>query len=162
MKALTIDLRKLPESGSQLEGELSCEVFDLGPEENARTESPLRYSLIIRRSGDFLDIEGGIEAVFSMECGRCLERYKLAIKKPEFRAEIPLENLNIIDLTDSLREDILLDLPGYPRCEDGNVDVRECPAQGEFDVRQSSESDSTGEADDRNVWGALDDIDIKP
>ena len=162
MKALTIDLRKLPESGSHLEGEILGEVFELSPGENTQADSPLRYSLSIRRSGDFLDLEGEIEAVFSLECGRCLERYKLAIKKPEFRAEIPLENLNIIDLTDTLREDILLDLPGYPRCEDGNVDVRECPAQGEFDVRQSSESDSTGEADDRNVWGALDDIDIKP
>ena len=161
---IRIDLRQLPIEGKVVEGEISGDVFDLSSNDNARPESPLHYRLKVRRSGDFLHLDGVIEALFSLDCGRCLEPYKLSIKKDEYRVEIPIENDDIIDLTDRLREDILLDLPGYPRCEDGNVDVRDCPAKGEFEIRESGDNPQgrLDEADDKSVWGALDDIDIKP
>ena len=161
---IKIDLRQLPVAGKTISGEAPPEIFELGQNDPARPESPLTYHLNVQRTGNYLRLEGALESIFSFACGRCLERYQHAIRKPDYVAEIPIENLDIIDLTDTLREDTLLDLPGYPRCENGNVQPRECPAKGEFEVRDSSDpsSEDPDEPEKENVWGALDDIEINP
>jgi uncharacterized metal-binding protein YceD (DUF177 family) len=62
-----------------------------------------------------------------------------------------------MDLTDLIREDILLTLPNFPRCENGNVDLRDCPAEGRFESAESSAPLEMPGAD-RGVWNALDQL----
>ena len=116
---ITVDLRQLPPDGKEISGETGGEVFELSKEDPAQSSSPLLLEITARQMGDFLHLEGNIEATFSLEFGRCLQRYLHTVRKPDYIAEIPIENGDIIDLTPRLREDILLDLPGYPRCENG-------------------------------------------
>lgn len=61
-----------------------------------------------------------------------------------------------MDLTEMIREDILLTLPNFPRCEDGNVEPRDCPAQGKFDPAELAAEADEAPGGDRGVWNALD------
>ena len=70
--------------------------------------------------------------------------------------DVPVENEAPIDLTTSLREDILLALPTHPRCESGNVTPRECPAEGRFDPGQDASGDES--ATGGKAWEALDQL----
>ncbi len=161
---INIDIRRLPPSGAKIAGE-SSEAVQLDPNDPVQPLTPLSYVLDARHTGDFLHLEGTLEATFSLECGRCLTRFPYAVRIPNYVSDIPVENLEIIDLTPGLREDILLDLPGYPRCEIGNVEPHGCPASDAFSSRESSGSPSvadTDKPDKKNVWGALDDIDTNP
>lgn len=158
MNPFLIDLGNLPGDGKELSGSLPASFFEMPETDSARAESPLDYDLLVVRDGKDLVVTGRLEARFSLECGRCVERFAYEVALDDYRAEIPIEKELTMDLTDTVREDILLALPNFPRCENGNVDPRECPAEGRFDPTEPSGAQEPPAADDRGVWSALDQL----
>lgn len=151
---LQIDLRSLPDEGIDLSGEAPASFFALEPTDIIQPVSPLQYSLHAERDEGELVISGILEAVFSLECGRCLERFEQRVKISNYESGITIEKDTTIDLTDTLREDTLVALPNYPRCEDGNVRPRQCPAEGRFETElETAEEKPQGAGQD--VWEAL-------
>lgn len=157
MNPLQIDLRHLPSDGKSLSGSLPASFFALTASDTIHAESPLTYDLQVIRDGDELEVTGSVLAEFSLECGRCLERFRQRVEMPDYQAEVPIEKEGTIDLTDLLREDILVALPNFPRCEDGNVDPRDCPAEGRFDAIASPLAPETPGAAG-GAWDALDQL----
>jgi uncharacterized protein len=153
MNSLLVDLRNLPEEGLHREGTLPVSFFALQASDPVRPTSPLTYSLDIERDGKELLVQGSVQATFNLECGRCTERFGYALDLPDYVLEVPIENALTIDLTEPLREDILLALPSYPRCEDGNITPRACPAEGRFAEPVSAEPPPH---EDKGIWDALD------
>lgn len=156
MKPFQFDIRSLPVEGKQLTGTLPATFFGLADTDNVKAESPLTYDLNIVRDDKDIIVTGSLDATFSLECGRCLERFQQRVELAEYQAEVEIEKeTTTMDLTDLIREDILLTLPNFPRCEDGNVDPRDCPAEGRFDKTDDSDVPEDPGAD-RGVWNALD------
>ena len=156
---LKVDPRNLPEEGIHLEGTLPASVFALSEADAVHAVSPLSYSLDVTRDEKDLFVTGTIGATFDVECGRCGERFQFRQEEPGYVLDVPLENEDAIDLTTWLREDILLALPTYPRCETGNVTPRRCPAEGRFEPAPESSGDEPHEETDATVWEALDKLD---
>ena len=157
-KPFRIDLNKLPSVGKDIEGTLPPAFFDLAETDTIKATEPLVYQLHIERDGKELCLLGELNAGFELECGRCLERFAFRAEMPHYHAEIPIESEDAtIDLTEAIREDILVALPSYPRCEDGNVEPRVCPAEGRFEVPADAESDEPAEQDTK-VWDVLDEL----
>ena len=157
MNPFHIELRPLPAEGRHVAGTLPPAFFDLAPGDSVQAASPLAYDLRILREGDSLHVSGSLEAGFSLQCGRCLERFPHRVRLENFEEEAPLENESTTDLTELVREDILLALPSYPRCEDGNVEQRECPAEGKFERDDTPDADGLPGAE-RGIWNALDQL----
>jgi len=155
--SLTIDPRDLPDAGLYLEGHLPATLFDLHQEDHAAAKSPLDYNLHVLRDGNDIFLTGTVGATFQLECGRCAENYDTRIEISPYGQHIELENEALIDLTTILREDILLALPTYPRCEQGNLSPRKCPAEGRFESPQETLRAETAEAEQK-VWGPLDQL----
>lgn len=157
MSALSIELRNLPEEGVHLSGTLPATFFDLSPDDMVRPITPLTYSLHIQKEKDDLVAVGSVTADFELECGRCGERFPYRMDLPDFVTETSIENEAMIDLTGAVREDILLTLPSYPRCEDGNITSRKCPAEGKFEpeAQPSIEPPPPGNT---GAWDALDQL----
>ena len=165
---LTIDPKNLPPDGLHLQGELPPGVFELSPEDIVRPISPLSFDLTVikmdsegdddKEDEECLLVTGQIAASFDLECGRCTERFQQRVAFEKYAQEIPLENESTPDLTTWLREDILLALPTYPRCETGNVTPRQCPAEGRFDSPSELSEDEAAQAQDRKTWEALDQL----
>lgn len=153
MNAFHIDLRHLPAEGVHREGTMPMAFFALEASDPIHPASPLTYSLDIERDGKELIVRGEIKAAFNLECGRCAERFGYLLDLPDYLLEVPIENALTIDLTEPLREDIILALPSYPRCEDGNITPRACPAGGRFEETVSHEPPPQ---EDKGVWDALD------
>ena len=155
-KPFRIDLNKLPSDGKDIEGTLPPAFFDLQTTDVIKATEPLNYQLHVERDGKDLLLLGELSAGFELECGRCLQKFAYRTEMPHYHAEIPIESEDAtIDLTDALREDILVALPSYPRCEDGNVEPRVCPAEGRFEVTAAAESDEPA-GQDTGVWDVLD------
>lgn len=153
-----IDPDQLPAEGQLLHGTQPPTFFALPDQDPVKCISPLTYDLNVMRDNDQVVITGRLSAEFEFECGRCLERFVYLAELPEYQSEVQIETAGeIMDLTDCIREDILLSLPSYPRCEDGNVLLRECPAQGRFDAASDSASGSTA-SQDAGVWDVLDQL----
>lgn len=149
-----IDLRSLPESGKDLAGQEIPAFFALDPKDPIQAASPLKYDLHVERDGNELLITGKLDATFSLECGACLERFDYHVELTDYASEIEIAKDDTINLTDTIREDTLLALPSYPRCEDGNVRPRQCPAEGRFEPALETAPDEPQSAGP-GVWEAL-------
>jgi uncharacterized protein len=153
------DLHNLPSDGKQLAGTLPHSFFDLDPKDIVQATGPMNYEIEVMRDEDDLILTGKLDATFELECGRCLGRFAYEVEIDEYQGEVTIEDVNaaMIDLTDVIRDDILVALPSYPRCEDGNVDPRECPAQGKFDTVATSDS-AEGQAPGDAAWDVLEQL----
>lgn len=149
-----IDLRSLPDDGRDISGQEPPSFFALDPKDSIQPVSPLKYDLHLERDGGDLLVTGSLEAVFSLECGRCLERYEHRVELPRYSAEVEISKDPTINLTDTIREDTLVALPSYPRCEDGNVRPRQCPAEGRFENELETAAEEPQSAGP-GVWEAL-------
>jgi len=160
---LVIDLGELPPEGAEVAGELPVEVFDLEPGA-PRPLSPLRYRLHLQREEDRLTATGEVSADFSFECVRCLEPFTDRITLDGYFLEEELEGkTQSVDLTDRVREDILLTLPGHPRCEEASLNPHVCSASKLF-LKSSEYSpdhpeETSTRSENQDIWGALDQLD---
>lgn len=158
-KPFRIDLSKLPSDGKDIEGTLQPAFFELDPKDPIKATGPLNYVLHIERDENDIILTGELTADFELECGRCLTRFPYRAEMPNYLSDVPIEKEDAtIDLTNTIREDILVALPGYPRCEDGNVEPRACPAEGKFEVAADAESDEEPSKQGTDVWNVLDQL----
>ncbi len=122
---MKIHLRQIPAKGLHLEDEEECRLPQLDRSE-ARCAGPLHYSLDAGISEGALWANGELTQPVELQCVRCLERFTFEIKVKDFGVHIELTGQEEIDLTQFMREDLLLNLPAYPHCdrEGGRI----CPA----------------------------------
>jgi len=156
MNPFKFDIRNLTEEGKQVTGTLPATFFQLAEGDTVKAESSLTYDLTFQREGKDVIVTGRLEALFTLECGRCLQNFQFGVVLEDYQAEVPIEKETTMDLTDMVREDILLALPNYPRCEDGNIEPRDCPAEGSFDTADREDAEEPPTGADQGVWNVLD------
>jgi len=159
MKRLTIDLAELPEDGKTVEDELDVEVFDL-PEGDAVPLSPLQFRLRIQRFESELLLEGSLSATFEFTCVRTLHPFVQTIRVDHAAISIEIGHQAVLDVTDAVREELLIAFPANPICEEGDQPGH-CEINPRYlSVDKPSEDELTtpprvaGDA----RWGALDDL----
>ena len=152
-----IDLATLPDEGKLYAGELPKEIFGL-PEDDAQAVSPLAYEVWAQRFGSELLLTGKLAASFEFTCVRTLHPFVQTIRLEGAAISLEIEREGEIDATEALREEVLINFPVDPRCEEGDV-----PQKCEIDSRYLSVDKSPedglptpprAESDDR--WSALD------
>jgi hypothetical protein len=155
-----ITLSDLPPEGRQFSGEIRPDLFGLPGPYDPIFVPPLKYDLTVRRDDGDVIVEGSLSARFSLQCSHCPSRLLWQIEMdPYFSCEEQEEDT--LDLTAQVREDILLTLPGYPRCEESNVEPQPCQTEGAF----APESEFVPLADEAalespraDIWKALDQL----
>lgn len=152
-----IQLATLPDEGKLYAGELPKEVFGLA-EDDAQAVGPLEYNIWVQRFGSELLMTGSLAAAFEFTCVRTLNLFVKTIRLEDAAVSIEIEREGEVDVTEALREEVLINFPRDPRCEDGDV-----PQKCEIDSRYLSVDKSPedglptlprAESDDR--WSALD------
>ena len=147
---MKVYVNQIPDEGKFFEGELPAEILELQPQDRAHSIAPIHYALQVGISDDGLWATGKVSTVVECQCVRCLEKFNRTLSA-DFAFQTPLEGRETVDLTDDLREDILLALPAHPHCDwDGK---KVCKA--DFTAVESA-ADSLGERPD--AWKALDNL----
>lgn len=159
MKKLLVELDHLPEAGKNYVGELDKEVFGIDDDEVLAT-GPLSFDLHVQRFEGELFIRGKISAPFQFRCVRCLEMFDYVVELVDYSTSIEIEQQLVIDLTDALREEIVLEFPAYPRCSDSDEENDCMPKSSDFRVDKEGglgvkdSAPSSGSS----VWDALDQL----
>ena len=150
-KTLTIDVARLDRDGEAVEGVLDDAVLDLH-DEYLRPFAGIRYRLSVQLAGRELLARGELEQDFEAVCSRCGADFDFTVTVPDFLASFETdEKTEIVDLTDELRQSIILALPTYPVCR---ADCRGvCPTCGK-NLNEGPCACVHEERDGR--WGALD------
>ena len=138
---------ELPSEGKSFEGELCASVFDLH-DGLAKPISPLHYALQVSVVDGFLVLQGHLSAHFEFVCALTTKKFEQEILLNPYLESIELENQESVDLTEQLREDILLALPAYPKAP-GAESEADFP-DAKLDEKASSEGSR------RTEWDALD------
>ena len=113
---MKIDIRKLPEGEAVLleeskkPEELDLELTGIKP------ASMIRVKAEAIKFSNTLDVNINMTARASAQCWRCLSDLEINIDK-NFRLDYPITPQDtIIDLSDDLRQEIILDYPLKPLC----------------------------------------------
>ena len=135
---LTIDASRVEPGGEWLEGEVDCVDLD---EPFVKPFGGVRYRLKIQVFGSELLAQGSAEQDFDLVCSRCGKDFDDTVRVEDFTAsfEIPDEN-PVVDLTQELRESIILALPTYPVCDEtcrGVARTAEMPSDDRWSVLDS-------------------------
>jgi uncharacterized protein len=153
---LTIHPRSLTPEGIQLEGEVEMTALEIPEEDRIGCPDPLRFSLHASLAGDAILVQGEMHTVLRCRCDRCLKYYDLPLDLNDVCIYFKNIDTDTINLTEDLRQDILLGFPQHCRCGEDcrglcpncgqNLNVRDCGCQ-----QQTATDDA---------WGMLDQIEI--
>ena len=157
--SLIIDLANLPEDGKSCSGQLSGEIFDL-PKNDARSVGPLEYDLHAQRFDSELLLTGAISAPFEFTCVVTLKPFIKTIHLPAAAIAVEIKAAGQIDVTGAMREEVLLEFPADPRCDEGDV-PEPCEIDSRYLAVDNPPADDLStrprsEGDDR--WSALNDL----
>ena len=152
---LLIDVSRLDKDGEDFEGVLDDAVLELDGD-LLRPFAGIRYSLFAQLLGRELLVRGTLEQDFDAVCSRCGGDFDFTATVPDFTVSIETdEHTEYADLTDEVRQSIILALPTYPVCRPECLGV--CPSCGK-NLNEGSCGCKREETDDR--WGALEGLRI--
>jgi len=125
------------EDGAVLEGEIDGSRLKRVEDEDFAFLTPIAYRLVVRKFENGAAVEGSLDCSLSLNCGRCLEDFvfqvqaeldvELVQKAPIVDTELELtgEEMDIyyfegdeINLDPLVYEEVLLNMPMQPLCED--------------------------------------------
>ena len=140
---LIIDASRVDPEGEEIEGEVAAVDID---EEFVKPFGGVRYQLNLQVFGTELLVRGHLEQDFDLVCCRCGKDFDDTIKVDDFTISREIDEKSPeVDLTEDVRESIILALPTYPVCAEA------CPG-----IAQKVEMPE----DDR--WSALDGLAVEP
>ena len=153
---LIISLEEFPEEGLRLSGELDGSVFDIDTDA-IRSIGPLVYDLEVQLYDTELMLRGTLSAEFSLRCDRCLRCFDYDVVVEDFTLSEEVKGKTAFDATEFVREDIVLALPAYPKCELADTECEINDNFGDFRLDKDPQSgvDSAAPSSE-SVWDALD------
>ena len=152
---MKVHLNQIPPEGLHVEGSESSAMLDL-KEPDIKPLSDVQYSLDVGLSDGGLFATGQIGVDLELGCVACLERFRYRLIVPDFACQVELQGRETVDLTEPVREDILLALPPHPHCDWNGERV----CQGIF-PRAKSDITEQPPATNPDAWGALDQLKLK-
>jgi uncharacterized metal-binding protein YceD (DUF177 family) len=123
---MKIHIRQIPDEGLILEDEMASDLVAC-PE--FQPTGPIRYRVEATYSTRNLLVRGCLRVEGQAPCVRCVRGLPVSVEVANFTVLIEKPEAECVDLTEQVREDILLNLPAYVRCE--LDESQRCPLTGE-------------------------------
>lgn len=145
---LIVDVARLDAGGEWYRGETAPELLELGASDYTTAIGGMRYDLKVELLGQELLVRGSVRQRLTCVCSRCACNFETEASEDEFVQAFEInEQTEFVDLTEAIRESILLALFSYPICSEkckglcmkcgANLNSEECrcPKQGADDDR---------------------------
>ncbi len=152
---MKVHLNQIPHDGLHFEGSESSQMLDLHAPD-IQSVGDVHYALEVGLSDGGLFATGEVGVDLELQCVSCLERFRYPLRVSDFACQIELTGSETVDLTEPVREDILLALPPHPHC-DWNGE-RVCHG---VVPRANPDAATESPAATREAWGALDQLKLK-
>lgn len=154
--AITIPLENFPEGGMRCSGEADSSILGLDTA-SMRCAGAIRYDLEAQLYDTELLVRGKVSVPFIMRCDRCLDEFEHTVEVQELALSYAVQDLPLVDITEEVREELILALPDYPKCDLIGKDCQIHDINDDFrlDKAPSSGVDCATPSGE-NVWQALD------
>ena len=139
----------------ELTGTEPQEFIDLPEGDTFSVLSPMSYNLVVRKVSGGALVSGSCEVQLAGTCGRCLENAEFTVAAEDIELFYDLdEHGEEIDISDDIREELLLNLPMNILCEEDCAGL--CHSCGS-NLNKKQCKCSSG-ASGSLAWSALDDL----
>ena len=152
---MIINVKTIPVDGETLEGREPAAIMDFADPEML-FEHEVEYRVQAQIQGNALLVAGTLSTTVSLRCSRCLKKIARPLRVKEFVVHRELLGDDFVDLTDNLREDIILELPQRALCQTDCQGL--CPVCGK-DLNEGVCRCNPSQGDMR--WHALDQVKLK-
>ena len=149
---IKINILRLTSDGKIYEGFEKPSMLDIEDTEYIKCPKDIKYSLEASLVNNGVLVRGVAEIDIICKCGLCLNNYTYKVKNSEICHFYEKPNKNEIDLTDDVREDILLSFPIHFKCSENCKGL--CAECGQ-NLNEDECSCSKSSKDD-NLWSELD------
>ena len=151
---LRIAVASLPPEGLPWSGEVTAAALGVPEDDRIRFALPIRFTLRVSPVETEVLIEGQLRARLRCGCDRCLVTFETEVGTDEVCHLLALPEDGVIDLTENVREDMLLTLPSRCLCREDCRGL--CPQCG-LDLNTGS-CDCTAKRLSSDAWSALDGV----
>jgi uncharacterized metal-binding protein YceD (DUF177 family) len=153
---MQIWVARIPEEGSHYEGEDPGAIMGLDGEQFVKVAGDVRYSLYAQHVSDELVVSGTLEVDLELMCSRCADFFSTTVVDSDFLRAYPAsEDIDSVDITEDMREDLLLCVPAFPVCSEGCKGL--CAQCGADLSKGSCKCEKGGRP---NPWSTLDNLDL--
>ena len=115
--SIIIEPWRIPEEGKDLEGDEDSQVLALEKDAGCEAAGAIHYELHAQCVSHELIVTGTVGVDMRFTCARCADKFRVRVEDQSFFCETEVRNLHeTLDLTDEVRETIILDFPNYPLC----------------------------------------------
>ena len=152
---MKINVKSIPDGGEMVRGSEPAAIMEID-EPDLRFEHAIEYDLHAQLQGPALLVTGKLWTPVTLRCSRCLKTFTWPARVDDFVVHRALAGEDFVDLTENLREDIVLALPQRALCQTDCQGL--CPVCGK-DLNESVCRCNPLRVDLR--WHALDRIKLK-
>lgn len=155
---MKIEVSKIPPEGDRFEGEEPAEILELEGNPLAKPEGPVYYDFQVEKVSHELIVSGTLRVKMAFECSKCADFFSTTMTVSSFlRAYAVPEGTETVDLTEDIREDILVNLATFPLCSPTCKGL--CPQCGKnWNEGPCSCKPASGEG---SGWSELDKLKLK-
>ena len=117
---IRIETTQIGENGYVVSGEEPGDLLELERDPVARADGPIRYDLVLERAGTELIVRGEVAAPLKLRCSRCAQFFSTTARVSSFlHTYESARHPDFLDVSADVREDLLLEIPGFPLCRAG-------------------------------------------
>ena len=117
---MKITISKIPEQGMSVEGTEPPELLTMEPGAEFRAAGPLICDLYVQVLDGALLVRGTVSASMEARCARCTQIFSTTVGDSGFlRDYSDILEMEEVDISEDLRETIILSLPHFPLCDEG-------------------------------------------
>ena len=154
---MKILIQRIPVEGSHYEGYEPAEILELEEGEFFNYSGDIRYELYAQHVSEELIVRGRLALELEMRCARCSQFFSTTIEDSDFlRAYPAFRTADEVDITEEIREALLLQLPAFGICSGGECKGL-CAQCGKV-LNEGPCSCETEE--DSGAWSALDNLNL--
>jgi len=157
---LVVQVKNIPDEGIDLQGELPLQDLDLRDDERfVLDDALLSFRLHIAVARRDVLVKGTLQARIQAVCDRCVELAPLDVRCDDVFHRYKNEADQPIDLTEDIREDILLALPQVFLCrEDCRGLCPNCGKNLNMGPCGCADEGERSEEEGQNPWSAFDNL----
>ncbi|MBV9275324.1 MAG: hypothetical protein JO333_15610 [Verrucomicrobia bacterium] len=147
---MKIQVNQIPPEGAAFEGKEKKDILELN-EPGIRPVDTLSYDLFAQLDNQSLLVRGSLSLTVELDCVSCLRPFLYPLVVRDFTVQAPVGPNDNVDLTEFMREDIVLALPAHPRCDWD--ESRVCPGPK---IVKTEDVPAPP-----NAWAALDELNLR-
>ncbi len=152
-QGLIIDIARLAPEGERLTGEIPIEALDFDENDFLfKPVSGLNYRLFVQLIGNELLVRGSVWQDFDCMCVRCTAEFPWEAADDEVTFSLEVEENSFMDLTNELRECIIIKYPSNPLCDEN------CKGLCQKCGTDLNKSQCSCKPDDDDRWSGLDNL----